>query len=184
MTDLAGQIKAEADRLGFALCGITSADPPPHHRQYTQWLAEGRAGEMLYLHRQEPKRGDLQQVLPGAKSVVCVALNYAPEEGTPTPGSSCRPLPRKRERGEEGYELGLPSPIPMGEGWGVGVIARYARFDDYHDTLWARLKRCWRSSRPKAPSRSAVKSIVIPDRSPSETLPCGRVSAGSASIPI
>ena len=140
MTDLAGQIKAEADRLGFALCGITSADPPPHHRQYTQWLASGRAGEMLYLHRQEPKRGDLQQVLPGAKSVVCVALNYAPEEGTPTPGSSCRPLPRKRERGEEGYELGLPSPIPMGEGWGVGVIARYARFDDYHDTLWARLE--------------------------------------------
>ena len=84
---LSERIKAEAARLGFALCSITSADPPPHHRHYARWLAEGKAGEMLYLHRQEPKRGDLTQVLPGAKSVVCVALNYSPENGlsSPTP---------------------------------------------------------------------------------------------------
>jgi len=100
-------IKAEAARLGFSLCGITSALPPPHHRQYIQWLAEGQAGEMLYLHRQEPKRGDLSQVLPNARSVVCVALNYSPDEGR---GAATVP------------------------------IARYARFDDYHEILWARLE--------------------------------------------
>ena len=100
-------IKAEAARLGFSLCGITSALPPPHHRHYTQWLAEGQAGEMLYLHRQEPKRGDLSQVLPNARSVVCVALNYSPDEGR---GAATVP------------------------------IARYARFDDYHEILWARLE--------------------------------------------
>ena len=70
---------------------------------------------MLYLHRQEPKRGDLSQVLPGVQSVVCVALNYAPD----------------------------PPPTPSGEGVGGGpltaTVARYARFDDYHETLWARL---------------------------------------------
>ena len=108
---LAGKIKAEAGRLGFSLCGITSADPPPHHRHYAQWLAEGKAGEMLYLHRQEPKRGDLSQILPGAKSVVCVALNYSPEDGPPAPNNG-----------------------------GAGVVARYARFDDYHETLQARLE--------------------------------------------
>jgi len=104
--ELAESIKVEAGRLGFSLCGITSALPPPHHRHYAQWLAEGNAGEMLYLHRQEPKRGDLMQVLPNARSVVCVALNYSPDNG----------------RGE-------PT-VP---------IARYARFDDYHEVLWSRL---------------------------------------------
>ena len=105
---LAALIKAEAARLGFALCGITTADPPPHHRRYVQWLAEGQAGEMLYLQRQEPKRGDLSLVLPGVRSVVCAAFNYSPEDGPPA-GKMPRP------------------------------IARYARFDDYHETLWARL---------------------------------------------
>ncbi len=106
---LALAIKARARELGFALCGITSAAPPPHHREYARWLAECKAGEMLYLHRQEPKRGDLQTVLPGARSVVSVALNYAAEEA---------PLER----------------ISL-----TGTVARYARFDDYHETLWARL---------------------------------------------
>jgi epoxyqueuosine reductase len=117
---LSDSIKAEAQRLGFALCGITSASPPPHHRHYTQWLAEGKAGEMLYLHRQEPKRGDLTQVLPDAHSVVCVALNY----------------------GEK------TSPADPTHG---GVIARYARFDDYHETLWSRLEALLAYIRTQSP---------------------------------
>ncbi len=115
--DLARQIKAQAHVLGFALCGITDAAPPPHHRDYARWLAQGRAGEMLYLHRQEPKRGDLGLVLPGVQSIVCVALNYAPADGHadgPDPGKAADKTLR-------------------------GTVARYARFDDYHDVLWERL---------------------------------------------
>ena len=162
MSVLAEQIKAEAARLGFALCGITTADPPPHHRHYARWLAEGRAGEMLYLHRQEPKRGDLSQVLPGAKSVVCVALNYSPEEGiAPTPGSSCRPLP---PQAGEGFGVGAegvvrnsyPSPACGGRGRQElpGVVARYARFDDYHETLWQRLEALLGFIQTQAPTAS------------------------------
>ena len=110
---LSDTIKTQARELGFALCGITDAAAPPHHRHYARWLAEGHAGEMLYLHRQEPKRGDLQQVLPGAHSVVCVALDYANRP----PASNF-----------QGGELL------------TGTIARYARFDDYHEILWARLE--------------------------------------------
>jgi len=145
------RIKAEAARLGFALCGVTTADPPPHHRHYARWLAEGRAGEMLYLGRQEPKRGDLSLVLPGARSVVCVAFNYSPEEGqAPTPSPS--PVPGEGSQEEERpLSLSYP-PLPLAaparrasaagwrEGLGVGAtVARYARFDDYHDLLWERL---------------------------------------------
>jgi len=140
--NLAEQIKAEAARLGFALCGITSADPPPHHRSYAHWLAEGKAGEMLYLHRQEPKRGDLTQVLPNAKSVVCVALNYSPEDGPPAPTTV---QTGRGAREDVGALLAAPSfpvriaPPLLGAG-GAGTVARYARFDDYHDTLWQRLE--------------------------------------------
>ena len=145
MNTLAGLIKAEAARLGFSLCGITSSDPPPHHRHYARWLAEGKAGEMLYLHRQEPKRGDLSQVLPGAKSVVCVALNYSPESGKPdgvgallaAPSASVPVMVRQADGGTEGTgetEGGAASSAP------TGIVARYARFNDYHDLLWQRLE--------------------------------------------
>jgi epoxyqueuosine reductase len=130
---LSDAIKAKAHALGFALCGITDATSPPHHRQYVHWLAEGHAGEMLYLHRQEPKRGDLQQVLPSARSVVCVALNYA-----------------DAATGEEPHPASPPAPPLLGGGGGeeragggsalIGTVARYARFDDYHETLWERLE--------------------------------------------
>ena len=122
---LKDQIKAEATRLGFALCGVTTADPPPHHRHYAQWLAEGKAGEMLYLQRQEPKRGDLTQVLPGARSVVCVAFNYSAEDGMASPA--------------------------LGEG---ATVARYARFDDYHETLWERLRALLSYIQSQAPGAS------------------------------
>ena len=148
MSILAAQIKAEAARLGFALCGITSADPPPHHRHYAQWLAEGRAGEMLYLHRQEPKRGDLSLILPGIKSVVCVALNYSPEDGPPAPNNG-------GARGKLPMAPAFPNPAPPLLGAGgtsTGNIARYARFDDYHETLWQRLEALLTFIQTQAPT--------------------------------
>ena len=137
----------KASALGFALCGVTTADPPPHHRHYARWIAEGRAGEMLYLGRQEPKRGDLQQVLPGARSVVCVAFNYSPDSPSdlpPSPDLPPTPSPGGRGPVREPEPFILPSrPLPPGEGVGgrslTGLVARYARFDDYHDLLWERL---------------------------------------------
>jgi epoxyqueuosine reductase len=151
-TALADAIKAEAARLGFALCGITDAAPPPHHRHYTSWLAEGHAGEMLYLNRQEPKRGDLAQVLPNVRSVICVALNYSSElfPGSPQNGEDGA-VHRTTASAGENLSFAHPRPCPpvsggplrseaeQGGGFLTGVIARYARFDDYHELLWSRL---------------------------------------------
>ncbi len=109
---LESRIKAEALRLGFAFCGITTAEPPTNHEHYQAWVADGCHGEMGYLERQEPKRGNLEQVVPGARSIVAVGMNYSPPVG------------------EKQTEIG---------GAATGVVARYARFDDYHETMWARL---------------------------------------------
>lgn len=104
-------IRQKASELGFDLCRVTSADPPQSSPEFHNWIAQGEHGEMQYLERGERKRADLQEILPGAKSVVCVAISY-PEVPD---ASDARP----------NY---------------AGVIARYARFEDYHDVLKPKLK--------------------------------------------
>lgn len=62
--------------LGFDSCCIARSEPPRHAEAFRSWLREGAAGEMQWLERGEEKRCDPQQVLPGARSVVVLALNY------------------------------------------------------------------------------------------------------------
>jgi len=75
----AAEIKAEARRLGFDVCGITSADPATHSAFLQQWLEEGRAGEMGWLEREPGRRADPRLVLAEAASVIVVGLNYYQE---------------------------------------------------------------------------------------------------------
>ena len=71
-------LAAFAHSLGFALCRVAPAVTPPHAEAYRQWLAEGCAGEMVWMERNAERRTDPQLVLPGAKSLVVLAMNYAP----------------------------------------------------------------------------------------------------------
>ncbi len=80
MTD---EIKAAARRLGFDPVGVTSVDPPQHWAFYQQWLNSGYAGEMGYLARNQERRFDPREIVPDAKCVLCVGLNYLPGEQTP-----------------------------------------------------------------------------------------------------
>jgi len=62
--------------LGFAFCRVAPAAVPPHAETLRQWLAEGCAGEMTWLERNAERRTNPQRVLPDAKSVVVLAVNY------------------------------------------------------------------------------------------------------------
>ena len=73
---LTESVKALALELGFDLVAIGSADPPEHGQAFTRWVEAGYAGDMRYLERRRDERLDPQSVLPGARSVVCLALNY------------------------------------------------------------------------------------------------------------
>lgn len=75
-------IKAEAQRLGFAACGLAPAEPvaPAHVTAFHQWLLDGRQADMRYLDRHEPLRRDPRQVMPEARTVVAVALSYYPAQ--------------------------------------------------------------------------------------------------------
>jgi epoxyqueuosine reductase len=73
---LAPQIKSRALELGFDACGIASAAPSDPGDYFARWIAEGKAGEMAWLARDPARRSDPGQVLPGARSLVAVGLNY------------------------------------------------------------------------------------------------------------
>lgn len=104
--ELSLRIKAEAQRLGFALVGISAVKPPPHEDSFARWLRAGLAGELDYMKRTEGRRRDPQTLVPWAVSVVSVGMSYY------------TPLPR-------------PEPGPPTTGW----ISRYAWGDDYHDLM-------------------------------------------------
>ena len=99
---------------GFELAGVAPAVPLAEAAYYHQWVAAGYAGEMGYLtDRRAAVRDDPRNLLPSAKSIICVGKLY----NGPEPYSTCL----------NGDELA----------W----ISRYAWGDDYHDVLRAGLER-------------------------------------------
>ncbi|MGI6222527.1 MAG: tRNA epoxyqueuosine(34) reductase QueG [Prevotella sp.] len=83
--DLTLKIKAEAHRLGFFACGVAKADRVSSEAEtrFRQWLEEGREADMEYMAHYTDKRLDPRLLMRGAKSIVCVALNYAPQKTIP-----------------------------------------------------------------------------------------------------
>lgn len=74
-------IKSEATRLGFFHCGISKADFLKDEAPLLeQWLKDNRHGQMKYMENYFDKRLDPRLLVPGAKSVVSLLLNYFPEE--------------------------------------------------------------------------------------------------------
>jgi len=108
---LAGLVKEEAQRLGFALVGISAVKPPPHEESFARWLRDGLAGELNYMKRTEALRRDPQTLVPWAVSVVSVGMNYYTSFSPP-----------ESARGAKGW------------------ISRYAWGDDYHDMMKRRLE--------------------------------------------
>lgn len=105
------RLRQRARELGFDDCRFTRADPPTSAPRFAEWLAAGRHADMAWLARTAERRADPQRVLPGAKSVVALAVNYA--DATPDDGSAAEHKP----------------------------IARYARHADYHEVLAGPLRQ-------------------------------------------
>lgn len=67
-------LKAKAIELGFHKVGIAAVPETPQDWGLQNWLRQGYQAEMAWMAT--PQRQDLNQVLPGVKSVISVALNY------------------------------------------------------------------------------------------------------------
>lgn len=76
-------IKNEAHRLGFDYCGIARADFLEEEApRLEQWLAGNMHGKMHYMEKWFDLRLDPRKLVPGAKSVVSLLVNYYPAEST------------------------------------------------------------------------------------------------------
>ncbi len=136
----AAAVKARAAAMGFDLCGIAGPIGYPELARLRAWLDEGHAGTMQYLARSARRREDVRAVLPSVASVIVVAMAYQLD----------RP-----------YSLETTEP-------GEAEIARYARGDDYHDVMTARLDAllAWMRERSAVPfeARTYVDTGPIQER--------------------
>lgn len=126
MSTLATRLKEQARALGFELVGIAPAAPADGFDHLREWLARGFAGEMAYMHRHAEARWHPVAILPEVRSVVMVAMNYA--------GNS--------ERRANGKEAAASASLPSDACCSTpGLVASYARGQDYHDVLRERLNQ-------------------------------------------
>lgn len=110
------RVEAEARRLGFDAVGFARADEPlgVEHERYARFVAAGMHGAMGWLGDdvEARRRLDGEAILPGARTVVCVARRY----GRPAEDEATDP--------------------PLAR-----TIARYARGQDYHNHLRKKVRR-------------------------------------------
>lgn len=105
-------IRQRARELGFDNCRFATAAAPETTSHLNDWLAKGAQGEMSWLERNAAKRRDPQLVLPGAQSVITLAVSY-----------------------HDGRQSAQNDPEHEAHSTRYGLVARYARHADYHDVL-------------------------------------------------
>jgi epoxyqueuosine reductase len=113
------RIKQKALELGFHKVGIASkdADFALEKQRLQAWLDKGYQADMAWMAN--PKRQDIQLVMPEVQSLICVAINYYTAHQRP-------PNPPLEGRVEAGVEY--------------AKISRYGWGRDYHKILHKKLK--------------------------------------------
>ena len=103
----------EAARLGFAACAIApAAVDPVFAGRLDDWLAAGMHGDMAWMAERAHHRQGPQALWPEARSVVALAMSYAPSAAAQA----------------------------MHQDAGRGQISVYAQGKDYHDVVKKALK--------------------------------------------
>jgi epoxyqueuosine reductase len=78
-------IRKYSQDLGFDYCGIAKARPLDEDaRRLESWLQKGMHGSMQYMENHFDLRIDPSRLVPGARSVITLLLNYFPSQQQPT----------------------------------------------------------------------------------------------------
>lgn len=125
-------IKTSALTIGFDRVGVTLAEPLAAAEHYRSWLAHGYAGTMGYLARNADLRANPRGLLDGARSIICVALNYHRSDPSLPPDPNCA----------------------------TGKVAQYARGRDYHVILRQMLESLAHEMRSRLPQSFEYRPCV------------------------
>lgn len=108
------ELRQQARALGFDRLGVIPAVPARRLAAYRHWLAQQMHGQMGYLARPDrvARREDLQVILPGVQTIICVGLAYFTQSVPPF----------------------------IAQDAGRGRISNYAWGQDYHAVMTPRLE--------------------------------------------
>jgi epoxyqueuosine reductase len=100
-------IKDKTRELGFDHCGIAKAEKLEEDaRRLENWLNKGMHGSMQYMENHFDLRIDPCKLVPGAKSVITLLLNYFPgRETLPDPSGGISPRIAKYAYGKDYHEV-------------------------------------------------------------------------------
>ena len=70
------RLAASAKELGFDAFGVAPVEVDVRADYFKKWIADGMHGDMAWLARDPDRRTDARKVLPEARSLVVVGLNY------------------------------------------------------------------------------------------------------------
>ncbi len=114
MAELLQQLEQQAQALGFNMVGVVTAVPSPNLNAYLKWIEAEMHGQMGYLARPDrlARRQDLNVILPGVQTIICVGLAYST----------------------------MPLPPAIANDPSRGRISNYAWGVDYHDVMTPRLE--------------------------------------------
>jgi len=73
---LTEQCRTKALELGFDVCGFSSIDVELRKAYYLNWIAEKQHGTMRWMERNNERRLQPRNILPEARSILMVGLNY------------------------------------------------------------------------------------------------------------
>jgi len=102
-----------AKTRGFDVAGITKPDAVPEAKaRLERFLADGAHGDMVWMETTAERRGSPSALWPDVRSVIMLGMNYGPDQD---------PLAVLKERS-------------------LAAISVYAKGEDYHELIKARLK--------------------------------------------
>ena len=89
--EITTNLKAKALELGFSDCRITKASTLPFYKkEYSSWIKKQMHGQMQYLENHEKLKTHPKKILPSAKSIIFVSLNYYQEREESSEGQIAR----------------------------------------------------------------------------------------------
>jgi len=124
LAQLAADIRAWGEQLGFSAIGICGVDLSPDDGHLRDWLARGHHGEMHYMERHGPRRWRPAELVPGTLRIISARMDYLSD-------------------GEE--------PLRILDAPDKAYVARYALGRDYHKLMRARLAELVARIRARVP---------------------------------
>ena len=141
LTDLKGTVVAHAHACGFDLVGVTGADDFfADRRAALERIRDGQMDGLPWYTESRVMRGTSpSELLPGARSVICLGLSYWNEDSPGLPAAVSAETEERR---------------------GQGRVARYAWVRDYHRVMKRRMRDFVRSLEAELGSSVAARWYV------------------------